>query len=41
MLERIVGMRVQVVFVLDDLAVELVDERIDRRVEIPVVALDE
>jgi len=39
--ERIVGMRVQTIFILDDLAVELVRQIIDRDVEIRMLALDE
>src|SRR5882672_4753765 len=39
MLERIVRMRMQTVFVLDDLAIEFVRHRVDRGVQIRVVAL--
>src|SRR5882672_10669055 len=39
MLERIVWMRMQTVFVLDDLAIEFVRHRVDRGVQIRVVAL--
>ncbi len=41
MLERIVRVRVQTVFVLDDLAIELVRHGVDRGVQIRVAALDE
>ncbi len=37
MLERIVRMRMQTVFVLDDLAIEFVRHRVDRGVQIRVV----
>ena len=40
-LERIVRMRMQTVFVLDDLAIELVRNGVDRGVHIRVAALDE
>src|SRR5437764_2916396 len=40
-LERIVRMRMQTVFVLDDLAIELVRHGVDRGVQIRVAALDE
>ena len=41
MFERIVRMRVQAVFVLDDLAVELVGQGVDRSVEIRMFTLHE
>src|SRR5437879_4177697 len=40
-LERIVRMRMQAVFVLDDLAIEFVRHGVDRCVQIRIVALDE
>jgi len=40
-LERIVRMRMQAVFVLDDLAIEFVGHGVDRGVQVRIVALDE
>jgi len=40
-LERIVRMRMQAVFVLDDLAIEFVRHGVDRGVQVRIVALDE
>ena len=41
MLERVVRMRMQTVFVLDDLAIEFVRRGVDRGVQIRVVAFDD
>lgn len=41
MLDRVMRVRLQPFHVLDDLAVELVDQQIDRRIEVAVGAFDE